>query len=298
MMAGAGWTVRSLLLWARGWLERKGVEAPRLDAELLLAHALGCDRVRLYVDHDRPLGADELARVKPLLQRRAEREPVAYILGVKEFYGRPFRVGAGVFVPRPETELLVQMALEKVPRETAGLRALDLCAGSGALGISLAAERPLLSVDLVELSAAAAAFASRNAEALAPGRARVLEGDLFAPLGEPAPRYHAIVANPPYVQMGQVQRLQAEIVLHEPRLALHGGEDGLDVVRRIVSEAPRWLSPGAFFGVEIDPDQGDAASALFRAAGFQGVRVMKDLAQMDRFVVAASREAQAASPGH
>src|SRR5256714_13714648 len=158
------WTVRALLSWAREWLAKKGVESPRLDAELLLAHALECSRTRLYVDFDKPLSPEELARVKPLLQRRAQREPVAYILGVREFYGRPFRVRPGVFIPRPETELLVQAAIEALPPEA---RVLDLCAGSGAVGVSIAVELPGARVDLVEESAEAAAPAREHGEALA-----------------------------------------------------------------------------------------------------------------------------------
>ena len=158
--------------WAREWLGRKGAENPRLDAELLLAHALRCDRVRLYIDADKPLAAEELARFKSLIKRRGEREPVAYILGTKEFYGRSFAVGAGVFIPRPETELLVRMVTEHLARD-AEARVLDLCAGSGAVGISVAAERPRARVDLVELSADAAAVARANAAKHAPGRVRV-----------------------------------------------------------------------------------------------------------------------------
>src|SRR4051812_13793218 len=133
------WTVRSLLAWGKDWLARKGGDNPRLDAELLLAHALGCDRIRLYSEFDKPLAADELSRARPLFERRGQREPVAYILGVKEFYGRPFKVGPGVFTPRPETELLVQIALEGLP--PGPVHVLDLCGGAGAGGVSPAAER-------------------------------------------------------------------------------------------------------------------------------------------------------------
>ena len=161
-MSTGTWTVRSLLAWSREWLQKKGAESPRLDSELLLAHALGCDRVRLYIDADKPLGPDELARFKPLIQRRGAREPVAYILSTKEFYGRPFEVGPGVFIPRPETELLVQAVLSALDPAVPA-QVLDLCAGSGAVGVSIAAERPQAQVDLVELSPPAAACARRNA---------------------------------------------------------------------------------------------------------------------------------------
>ena len=279
------WTVRTLLHWAKGWLERRGVASARLDAELLLAHAMRCDRVRLYVEHDKPLTDEELATVKPLLARRAEREPVAHILGVKEFYGRPFAVGPGVFVPRPETELLVQHALESLPREP-GLRALDLCAGSGAIGVTLAAEREALEVDLVDLSPEAAAFARRNAEALGGGRAHVHVGDLFAPLGPPGQRYAAIVSNPPYIPAGDEPQLEPEITRHEPRLALFAGPRGLDVLQNVIAAAPRWLLPGGFFGVELDPSHAAEVKALCDAAGLIGARVVQDLSKTDRFVIA------------
>ncbi len=278
------WTVRTLLAWARPWLERKGVDAPRLDADLLLARALGCDRLRLYIEHDKPISLDELAAFKALLVRRGEREPVAYILGSKEFYGRPFAVGKGVFVPRPETEILVQLALEALPTE-GPLLALEQCAGAGAMGLSLATERKELHVDLVELSPEAAAFAVVNAARHAEGRSRVLVGDMFAPLGQPEPRYHAIVANPPYVPMGEAGQLPPDIMRHEPTVSLFGGEDGLDILKKLVAESPAWLRPGAFFGSEMDPTQTPGVVKLCEAAGFEKVRVVQDLAGHGRFVV-------------
>lgn len=276
------WTVRSLLAWSRDFFAKKGIESPRLDAELLLARALGCDRVKLYVDFDKPLGPDELAAFKALVQRRARREPVAYVLGVKEFYGRPFEVGPGVFIPRPETELLVQLALQALPENG---RALDLCCGSGAVGVSLAAERPDAAVDLVELSQAPFETATRNAGRHAPGRARVLRGDLFAPLGAPT-RYDAVVANPPYIPRDDARTLAPDILDHEPHEALFGGADGLDVIRRIVAAAPQWLSAGGFFGMEIDPPQAGRVAGLCAQAGLADPRVVQDLAGLDRHVVA------------
>jgi release factor glutamine methyltransferase len=291
-MAEQAWTVRSMLLWAREWLGKKGVDNPRLDAELLLARALDCDRVRLYVDHDKPLTPAELTRFKALIVRRAEREPVAYILGVKEFYGRPFAVDKRAFIPRPETELLVQAALHALQDGPAGpidpacpLRALDLCAGSGAIGVSLAAELPALEVDLVEISEATAEVGRVNAAAHAPGRAKVYAGDLYAALPQPM-RYRAIVSNPPYVPLRDEARLAPEIALHEPALALYGGEDGLSVIRRIVAGAPGWLCAGGTLLLEIDPLEAQEVMALCGAAGLSGARVTQDLAGHDRIVVA------------
>ena len=274
--------MRSLLQWARDWLAKKGMENPRLDAELLLAHALRCDRVRLYIDADKPLAAEELARFKSLIKRRGEREPVAYILGTKEFYGRPFVVSAGVFIPRPETELLVRMVTEHLPRD-AEARVLDLCAGSGAVGISIAAERPRARVDLVELSADAADLARVNAEKHAPGRVRAVTGDLYAALPEKV-RYDAIAANPPYVPATDVARLAPDVVQHEPHLALFAGEDGLAVIRRIVAGVGEWLASGGLFVTEIDPSQGEMVAHLLRDAGLMQVRIERDLAGLDRHV--------------
>ena len=317
------WTVRSMLAWSRDWLAKKGVENPRLDAELLLAHALNLPRIRLYIEHDKPLEADELARFKALILRRAEREPVAYLLGVKEFYGRPFAVDKRAFIPRPETELLVQavlaglaqperepaversrQCLDRAPGVSGALvsgaqlspgalrsadpgkvRVLDLCTGSGAIGVTLAAERESLQVDLVELSPETAEVARKNATALAPGGARVLVGDLFAPL-EPGTRYAAIVSNPPYVPLRDQAQLAPEITRHEPPLALFSGEDGLDAIRRIVAEAPAWLEPGGLLALELDPSQAEAARSLCASAGLIAIDVSRDLAGLLRILTA------------
>jgi release factor glutamine methyltransferase len=159
---------------------------------------------------------------------------------------------------------------------------LDLCAGSGAVGVSIAAERPLAQVDLVELSPEAAAFARTNAEQLAKGRAHVFKGDLFAAL-EAKARYHAVVSNPPYVALADKARLEKELD-HEPGLALFCGDDGLSVIRRIAAEAPAWLLPGGLLAVEIDPEQARVVQDLFGSAGFLRVKVQNDLAGLARHV--------------
>ncbi len=285
------WTVRSMLAWSRDWLAKKGIENPRLDAELLLANALQVARIKLYVDHDKPLEGSELARFKSLILRRAEREPVAYLLGTKEFYGRPFAVDKRAFIPRPETELLVQALLADLSRRhpeigaAGALRVLDLCAGSGAIGATLAAERADLTVDLVELSPETAEVTRANAQAIAPERTRVLVGDLFAPLSA-GTRYDAVATNPPYIPLRDAHELAPEIARHEPRLALFSGDDGLDLIRRIVVEVPRWLVPGGLLALELDPSQAESAIALCSAAGLVGARIEKDLAGLARILLA------------
>ena len=277
------WTVRKATAWTTDYLQQKGVDSPRTDADLLLADALGVDRVRLIIDSDKPLTKEELAAYRRRIERRAAGEPLAYILGRREFYGRDFRVDERVLIPRPETEGLVDLLLQALPDGAS--RVLDLCAGSGCVGITLALERPGLSVDLVEIDSGAAAVARSNVEKHGVGdRVRVLVGDLFAPVrGEPP--YDGIVGNPPYVPAGEIPGLSRE-VRREPRLALDGGPDGLDLVRRIAREAGEHLVPGGPLALELAIEQPRAAARLFREAGFAEAHVEQDFSHRDRYVVA------------
>jgi release factor glutamine methyltransferase len=282
------WTPLRLLGWTQGFLAQKGVDAPRLTAELLLAHALGCDRVRLYLDFDKPLGEPELARYRELVRRRADGEPTAYLTGAREFHGRRFAVDARVLVPRPETELLAEAALAALPE---GGAALDLGTGSGALAVTLALGRPGTRVTAVDLSPGALEVARANAAALG-AAVEFLAGDLFAPLPAGA-RFDVIASNPPYVPTGELAGLMRE-VRREPRLALDGGPDGLAVLRRIVEAAPRWLVPGGALLLEMHESHLEALPALCRAAGFASAEASRDLAGLPRLTVA--RMAAAAPP--
>jgi release factor glutamine methyltransferase len=274
------WTPLKLLAWSQAWFTKKGVDSPRLTGELLLAHALRCDRVRLYLDFDKPLGEPELAAFRELVKRRAEGEPTAYLVGKREFYGRPFRVSPAVLVPRPETELVVEAALAALPE---GGAALDLCTGSGAIALSLALEKPGARVVATDLSPAALAVARENAAALG-AAVELLAGDLFAPVPADA-RFDVIVSNPPYVPSGELPGLSRE-VRREPSLALDGGPDGLALLRRIVAEAPGRLSPGGTLVLEMHESHAAPLPALCLAAGFASAVARKDLAGLWRFVVA------------
>lgn len=276
------WTVRKAILWTASYLEKKGSDAPRTDADLLLADALGVDRLRLLLDFDKPLSPEELAAFRKRIERRAKGEPLAYILGRKEFYGRDFFVNEKVLVPRPETEGLVDFGLESLPQDRPA-RVLDLCAGSGCIGISLALERPKVSVDLVEFDPGAAEVAWRNVEAHGVGdRVRVLVGDLFdAAEGE----YDLVLSNPPYVPSGEIPGLAPE-VRREPRLALDGGPDGLDVVRRIARDAAAHLHPGGMLALELALEQPAPVADLLRRSGFARAEVRQDFTHRDRYVVA------------
>ena len=281
-MSEQPWTVRRVLGWTSQHFEKLGLDSPRLTAELLLAHVLRTSRVRLYTDLDRPLEAAELAAYRALIARRAAGEPTQYLTGVREFYGRPFAVDPRVLIPRPETELLVEAVLQELPAREC--RILDLCTGTGCVGITLALERPGATVVATDSSVAAAEVARANAANLgAAGRVDVRVGDLFGPV-EQEPPFDVVVSNPPYVPSGEIPTLSAE-VRREPAAALDGGEDGLDVVRRIVTGASRWLLPGGLLALEIGDRQGPAVRSLLEAAGYGSVRIERDLARHDRLAL-------------
>jgi release factor glutamine methyltransferase len=274
------WTIRKVLAWTAPHFEKKGIDAPRLTAELLLAHVLKVDRVRLYVDHDRPLEAEELATFRALISRRLAYEPTQYLTGAKEFYGRRFQVDPRVLIPRPETELLVDEVLKVLPKD-APSRVVDLCTGSGCIAITLAAERPQAELLATDLSPGACAVAKENAGRLGMAqRVAVLEGDLFAPLPAEA-RFDVVVSNPPYIASHEVPTLQAE-VQKEPHLALDGGQDGLVLIRRIAEDARTRLHPGGLLAMEIGETQGEAVRALLTAAGYTAVRIDPDLERRER----------------
>ncbi|HVP60164.1 MAG TPA: peptide chain release factor N(5)-glutamine methyltransferase [Myxococcaceae bacterium] len=290
-MSEQPWTVRRVLGWTAQHFEKLGLDSPRLTAELLLAHVLRTSRVRLYTDLDRPLEAGELAACRALIARRVAGEPTSYLTGTREFYGRPFSVDPRVLVPRPETELLVEAVLQAVPKD-GGVRLLDLCTGTGCVGITLALERPGARVVATEISSEAAEVARANATALGvTDRFEVRVGDLFAP-AESEPPFDAIAANPPYVPRGEIPTLSAE-VRREPMLALDGGPEGLDVVRRIVAAAPGWLVPGGLLALEIGDGQGPAVRSLLEAAGYGSVRIERDLARQDRLALGTQPRGQA-----
>jgi release factor glutamine methyltransferase len=285
------WTTRAMLAWMAKDFAAQGIESARLDAELLLSHVLGFDRVRLYMELDRPLSAAELAALRALVVRRRQREPVAYLIGRREFYLRSFDVSPAVLIPRPDTECLIERALALLPRdEPRGL--LDLCTGSGVIALTLAAERPQLRATATDLSPDALAIAARNAAKLGLGeRVNFVQGDLFAPLPAAA-RYDLIVANPPYVPAGALEALAPELQ-HEPRLALVAGEAGLDVLARLCAEVEAWLEPGGALLFEVGQGQApEVARMLGERSGLTDVRCHTDLGDIQR-VVEAHRASEA-----
>ncbi len=281
---GEPWTIRRVLLWATDDLKKRGFSAPRLDVELLLGRILGVDRIALLVDADRPLAKEELTRYRELHQRRRAGEPVAYLLGVREFYGRRFLVDRRVLIPRPDTEHLVEVALERSRHLSLSARVLDLCTGSGCVAVSLARERPLNRVMATDLSRDALAVASENALRLGAYNIGFAASDLFARFRPGRHRYDVITANPPYIADAEIPTLVPDIREYEPHVALSGGADGLTLLRRIVTDAPLFLADQGVLAVEIGSDQGRAVQDLFEARGFREVAVRRDYGGLDRIV--------------
>lgn len=252
-------------------------EGGRLEAELLLAHALDRPRSWFYAHPGDVLGESELVAYEKLLRRRADGEPVAQITGVRGFWSLELAVTPDTLIPRPETELLVELALDRLPRDAAA-QVLDLGTGTGAIALAIASERPLADVTAVDASQAALDVARANA-ADAGVPLRLLHGDWFAPVAGEV--YRMIVSNPPYIAEDDPHLAQGDLRF-EPRSALASGPDGLDALRAIIAGAPAHLLPGGWLLLEHGQDQGPAVRALLQAAGFTRVETARDLERRDR----------------
>lgn len=296
----ARWTIRGILAATAEHLAKRGIDEARLDAELLLAHALACKRIELFIDHDRPLAPAELDRYRGLVRERGQaRVPLAYLTGRKEFYSLELEVTRDALVPRPETEMLVDAALAEVKRAsgtgtstTPVVEVADIGTGTGAIAIAIAKlSKAPVRVHATEISPPAAALARRNAERHGvQDRVLVYEGDLLAPLEALglAGKLALIASNPPYVALSERDSLAPE-VLAEPPGALFSGQDGLDAIRALLAAAPRFLAPGGLLLVEHGAMQGSAVAALARAAGLVAVETRRDLGGRDRMLFARRR---------
>lgn len=291
--APAAWTHLRLLRWTTGYLTGKGIERARLDAEVMLADLLGMERVGLYLNFDRPLQKDELAAFRERVRRRAAREPVAYIVGRREFYGLDLAVDPRVLVPRPETELLVDLALARLKSRSAeaphggeGECLVDLGTGSGAIALALAHERLEARVWALDKSMEALEVARANALRLGlEARIAFHQGDLLAPLAGLGKTFDLIAANLPYVPRPAFADMPLDVKAFEPRRALDGGEDGLGLIRPAIHQALPLLSPGGAFILEIWPSQAEAVLTQARDEGYGPAGVHQDLAGHDRAVV-------------
>ncbi|QEL14346.1 peptide chain release factor N(5)-glutamine methyltransferase [Limnoglobus roseus] len=283
-MAETAWTIKALLQWTTEHFTKKGLDSPRLDAELLLAHVLNCKRIDLIVRYDElPTDAEKTA-FRELVKKRLDRCPTAYLVGVREFYLLPFEVTPAVLIPRPDTETLVDAAidfLKKRPTPTA----LDVGTGSGCVAVSLANAVKAATVTAADVSPDALAVAKRNAKRNGVAdRVQFLNGNLFSPLSA-GTSFDLIVSNPPYIPPVEIETLMPEVKDHEPRIALDGGTDGLAFYRRLSAESGRWLKPGGGLMVEIGHTQADAVRNLFESAGFQVGKTIKDRGGRPRVVV-------------
>jgi release factor glutamine methyltransferase len=276
--------IAALLAGAAGTLREAGVEQPRAEARLLLAHALGCTREAL-VAQNVTLDPAGLARFEALLARRITREPVAYILGRREFWSLDFAVGPGVLIPRPESELLVAEALRRTDAH-APFRAVDFGTGSGALLLSFLSERPEATGVGVDLSGEALAFARRNAETLGlAGRARFVQGDWAeAPMGP----FDVALVNPPYIAEPDIAGLEPDVRLYEPHAALSGGADGLAAYRALAPLLRARLAPKGQAFIEIGQGQAESVAHIFVCAGMRVEEILSDLADIPRCLVAVS----------
>ena len=276
-----------ILKWTEQYFKDKGIESPRLDAEVLLAHVLEKQRIYLYVHFDEPLQPGELAAYREMIKKRVLRVPVAQILGEKEFMGLTFKVTADTLVPRPDTEILVQTAVDRL-RAMAGeepLRFADIGTGSGAICLSVLHYLSDTVADTVDISSAARAVAEENAASLGlADRITFHTGDLLQPLSGIS--FAAILSNPPYIPEADIAKLAPEVRLKEPHTALSGGQDGLDFYRRLANEAPAMLVPGGFTAFEVGIHQaGEVADLLKANPLIDRTEILPDYAGIDRVVV-------------
>ncbi len=284
-------TVRDLILATAGYLEGKGLPAARMEAERLLADVLGVARMELYFQFDRPVLGRELDRYRELVRRRAGGEPLQTILGETEFYSRVFKVRQGVFIPRPETERLVEIAAGLIaPPEVRLLApvAVEIGCGTGIIGICLALEVPRLVVEAVDIDPAAVELTRHNAHKLGvEARVHTHQGSRFDPLpGHLRGEVDLLVSNPPYIPSGDIEGLQTEVRDHDPRAALDGGRDGLDFYRALAHGMGPWVRSGGWIVLEIGADQGEAVTEILAASGAVAVEVHRDYAGRDRVVTA------------
>ncbi|SHI56228.1 release factor glutamine methyltransferase [Desulfatibacillum alkenivorans DSM 16219] len=276
-MAPETWTIQKILKWTTDFFSEKQVEAPRLSAEILLSHCLDYPRIHLYTRHDQPLNPEELGRFRGLVKRRAAREPVAYIVGNRDFWTLELDVNPSVLIPRPETETLVETALEVLSEAPAPMRVLDLGTGSGAIILALAAEKPEHHYMAVDYSPQALETAKANAQK------HNLNVDFYKGSWFEAvrclDRFDLVVSNPPYIPSRDIPGLMPEVARYEPMSALDGGPQGMDHLALIIERAPEHLKPGGWLMLEMGFDQKDLVEQVaLETQAYENLRFVRDLA--------------------
>ena len=276
------WTIIKILKWTEEFFQQKNIPSARLDAEILLAKVLGYERIQLYVRYEQPLTKAELAQYREMVVKRAKGCPVAYILGTKQFMHFELKVNEAVLIPRPETELLVEGVLQLPLATPDAVQVLDLCTGSGAIGIALAMYRPTWQITSSDISVAALQVAKENATTYQLNeRMNFIESDLFQSI--PQADYQIIVANPPYIALKDKASLSRE-VLQEPEQALFAPQEGLALYARLAQEAARYLAPQGWIALEYGQGQAAAIVDLFKAAGYHKFEIRADYAGIERML--------------
>lgn len=290
-MADKIWTIGEILKWTEDYFKKFNIENPRLDAEVLLGHVLNKERIYLYVHFDQPLVEKELAEYKACIKRRAIHTPVAYITGTREFMGLDFKVTEATLIPRPDTEILVEAAIERLIEMAEGedskeLHFADIGTGSGAICLSVLANMENTKAATVDISPDAIAVAKENAENIGVAdRIEFLQGDLLEPLKNKG-KFSAILSNPPYIPKADISTLEADVQEFEPMTALDGGADGLDFYRRLVAKGAEFIEDGGFLAMEIGINQSQALKEMAsRNLDWGKIEILQDLAGIDRCVI-------------
>ncbi|MBM79910.1 MAG: protein-(glutamine-N5) methyltransferase, release factor-specific [Planctomycetaceae bacterium] len=288
---GDAWTVKRVMDWTVAHLQRKGSDSPRLDTEILLAHARGCERIELYTHFNDVLTDDERATMRELVQRRANHEPVAYLVGYREFYSLEFEVNKDVLIPRPDTETIVLELLE-IAKTMASPKIVDVCTGSGCIAISVAVNHDTAEVVATELHDVALQIAVQNSEKHeVSDRIEFLKGDLLSCI-KPEQQFDIVASNPPYVATADIETLEPTVREHEPHTALDGGADGTRYISRLITDAPNYLKDGGYLMLEMGSEQAGMVCELIDENGqFSDAQILTDLAGRSRVACARKKPA-------
>ncbi|HEG44097.1 MAG TPA: peptide chain release factor N(5)-glutamine methyltransferase [Phycisphaerales bacterium] len=288
------WTIQKLLNWITDYFEKNEIDAPRLSAEMLMAHVLKLSRIELYTNFNAPVKKPQLDTLHTLVKRAGASEPLAYMIGRTEFYSLEIKVTSDCLIPRPETELLVERAIEFLRQRQGRQYACDLCTGSGCIAVAVAKGTKDTQIIATDICDAALAVAAENvAKHQLDHSIQLLCGDLFAPVieGLDETRFDLIASNPPYVSTSEYETLEKNVKDYEPEKALHAGSHGLDTIKRIIEQAPQHLKPDAALMLEIGYTQADAVVKLLEQTGeFTDINVEKDHAKNDRLITAVKKD--------
>jgi len=286
----ADWTIQKLLNWVTEYFTKRSIDSPRLSAELLLSCVLGLKRIELYTQFDKPVTKEQLDRLHDLVKRAGQKEPIPYLVGKTEFYSLELDITADCMIPRPETELLVERAIEFLRSRTGKQFVCDLCTGSGCIAVAIARNYPDCQIIATDICDAALSVAAKNIEKhRLKEQIRLSCGDLFDPIMPQlgADKFDLIVCNPPYVSAAEFEKLDKNVKDYEPKLALFAGDDGLDIYRRIIEKVDIFLKPEAALMLEIGYSQGPAVKELLKEGGcFSKITIEKDFHDNDRIAIA------------